>query len=234
MPQLEPRYHGYIARRYTYYNSDSYFSQLVPSRQSITTSLLGLWGTFLFLNLLIPFLSITRGKQAFQWLSKATATSNPRLYRAIVVTIILFNTIYVLSAMIFHLVHGYPTAINCYITTARERCKVLPTSTSYRYVLGATITKVIILPVALLIELAVVVYRVTMDSDSLSPKIKHCTQVIVVWQLLVFAHVTVGLISIPLLVLVFISPASVLLTSVGIFLVPLLIMFILTMVPIPK
>ena len=136
--------------------------------------------------------------------------------------------------MILHSVHGYPTAINCYIATAREHCKVPPISTSYHYVLGAMITKVIILPIALLIELAVVVYRVTMDSDSLSPRIKHCTQVIVVWQLLVFAHVTVGLISIPLLVLAFISPASVLLTSVRIFLVPLLIMFILTMVPIPK
>ena len=231
-PQLEPGYYGYIARRYTYYNSDPYFSQLVSNKYRITQSLLGLWGTFLFLNLLIPILSITRGKQAFQWLTKATAVSNPRLYRVIVFTIILFNIIYILSVVILHF-QGYPTATNCHISTSREHCTVPPTSTSYNYILGILITKVIILPVVLLTELTVLVYRVIKDSDS-PPQIKQCTQIIVIWQLLVFVHITAGLISIPFLVLAFISPATVLLSSAGIFLVLLLMIFILTVFPIPK
>ena len=229
LPQLEPRSHGYIARRYTYFNSDPYFSQLGSDKSGIAQSLLGLWVTFLFLNLLIPILSITRGKQVLKWLSKATAVSNPRLYRAIVFTIILFNIIYILSAMIFHF-QAYPTATKYYISTSRELCTVPSTSTSYNYILGILITKAIILPVALLTELAVVICRVIKDLDS-PPWIKQCTQIVVIWQLLVFVHITAGHISVPFLVLVFISPATVLLTSAGML---LLIIFNFTVFPIPK
>lgn len=231
--QLEPRYHGYIARRYTYYNSDPYFSRLVSSKIAIAKSLLGLWGTFLFLNLLIPLLSITRRKQVIQWLTKATAASNPRLYRAIVLVLFLFNIIYILSVVVLHSVNGYPTATNCHISWSRERCRVPPTSTSYKHIFAILITKAITLPIALLIELAVAVYSVIKDSY-LRPRIKQCIQIMVTWQLLIFVHITMGLISIPFLVLAFISPATVLLSTAGIVLVLLLIIFIFTFSPIPK
>ena len=233
-PQFEPTgYQGYIARMYTYYNSDPYFSQLTSSKYGITQILLGLWGTFLFLNLLIPILSMTRGKQIFEWFTKATAASNPRLCRATVFIIIFFNTVFILSASVLHFNAGYPTTTNCYISPAREHCKVPATSTSYDYILAILITKAIVLPIALLTELAVAIYRVIKDLNSL-PRIKRYMQILVVWQLLIFVQITVGLMSIPFLVLMFISPATVLLLSVGIFLVFLLLTFIVIMLPIPK
>ena len=58
-------------------------------------------------------------------------------------------------------------------------------------------------------------------------------KVIVIWQLLIFVQITVGLIRLPLLVLMFISPACVLLITGGIILLFTLLIFILMTIPFP-
>ena len=58
-------------------------------------------------------------------------------------------------------------------------------------------------------------------------------KVIVIWQLLIFVQITVGLIGLPLLVLMFISPACVLLITGGIILLFMLLIFILMTIPFP-
>ena len=146
-----------IARWYTYYNSDSYFSKLDLNKKIIIHTLTGLWATFTLLNLLIPIISITRGKQIFQKLTKITATSNPRVYRATALVMVLFNFIWSLSALVLH-ISGYPSLLNCLLITAIHPCRIPPTVTSYFYVLGMLITKAVVLPLALLTELVVAVY----------------------------------------------------------------------------
>ena len=235
----DPRYQGYLARWYTYFNSDSYISKLAVSKVHITHTLTSIWTTFTFLNLLIPILSITRGKQIFQMLSKVTATSKPRVYRATAVSVILFNIVYILSMIISH-IKGYPTVLECHPSTARHPCRIPPTATSYNYVLGILITKVVILPVAMLTELVVAAYiaRVSLPADyrltQLNKIFTLLVRVFVTWQLLVFIQITVGLITIPLLVLTFVSPAHVLLATGGIFLLFTLIVLVLATITLPN
>ena len=231
---------GYIAKSYTYYNSDSYFSKLSTDKKIITCNPLGLWITFTFLNMLIPIVSITRGKVIiFQTLNKVTKLSKSRLYKATVATVILFNIVYTVFTIGF-IIKGYPSVLECYLN--KHSCRIPRTASNYNYVLGVLITKAVVLPVALIIEFVAAIYitRETMTKDNIKGPFIHkrlkrlIVQVFSIWQLLVFAQITVGLISIPIIVLAFISPVLVLLTSAAILLIFILLIYILTNIPLPN
>ena len=156
-PNSDPKYQGYVARWYTYFNHDSSFSKLDVDKNHITNTLLSLWVTFIILNLFIPIFFITRGKQVFQRLTKVIEASNRRVYRAVVLTIILFNVIYTLSMVIVHF-QGHPNVLNClYSKLNAKPCNIPQTATSFDYIVGILITKAVILPTALLIDLIVAV-----------------------------------------------------------------------------
>ena len=149
-------------------------------------------------------------------------------------TITLFNVIYTVSTVILHF-HGHPNVLKCLQSTDSEvvPCNIPRTATSFNYVVGLLITKAVILPIALLIELVVAVY-VARGSCNGTSRFMVLVQTFVIWQLFAFIQITVGLISIPWLVLTFISPVCALISSVGIILICILIIFILTTMPIPK
>ena len=235
-PNSDPRYQGYVARWYTYFNHDSYFSKLDIDKNHITNTLLSLWVTFIFLNLFIPTFLITRGKLIFQRLAKIIEASNQRVYRAVVLTIILFNVTYTVSMIIIH-VQGHPNvSLKC--LHDNKSCSVPPTATSFDYIVGTLIAKVIILPTALLIELVVAlnIARGSFSKINCTRTIQfaYCIQVLVIWQLFAFVQITIGLISIPWLVLMLISPVYALSTSGGIVLICIVISFIIIAIPIPK
>ena len=152
-PNSDPQYQGYVARWYTYYNHDPYFSKFTVKKAHITGILFELSVTFTFLNLFIPIFFITKGKQIVQRLIKITEESNQRVYRAMVFTVVLFNVIYIVSTVTLH-IQGYPKVLNC----LRSTCVIPQTATSFNYVVGLFITKAVILPNALLIELMVALY----------------------------------------------------------------------------
>lgn len=226
----EPKYQGYVSLLYTYYHYDSYFSKLVTGigRSHITNILTGLWITFGILNLSLPIFSITRRKQLLQWLKTTSAATNVRLFRAIILCITLFNTMYIPAMLIIH-IKGYPEVLQCYLSTANRPSTIPPTTTAYNYVIGILITKLAILPFALLTELSVAVY--TAKQLSTGKRCTFFTWAFVIWQLLLFVQISVGLITIPLLLLIFISPVHTILLTCAITLIFILITFILSTIP---
>ena len=234
LSEREPKYQGYISLRYTYYHYDSYFSKLVTGigRSHITNILIGLWTTFGILNISLPIFSITRRKQILQWLKTINATTNVRLFRAIIFCIIIFNTMYIPIMLTIH-IKGYPEVLECYLSTATAACRIPPMSTAYNYVFGILITKLAILPFALLTELAVAIY---VAKQLLTGKrcIIFFTWAFIIWQLLLFVQITVGMISVPWLLLTFISPVHILLSTGGIILIFIMITFILSTIPLPN
>ena len=212
------------------FSCDSYFSKLVYRKNHITFILIWLWTSFTFLNLLLPILSISRGKQIFQMLVKVTATPNQRVYIAVNLTVILLNIMYTMSMVFMH-TKGYPIIIIC-LPLRTATCTIPRTATSYNYVLGILITKAVVLPVALLTELVAAIFIITSTQSillktTLKRRSSLFIKVIVIWKLLVFVQITVGLISIPLIVLTFISPVRVLLSSIGIILIFALIIWVI-------
>lgn len=83
-------------------------------------------------------------------------------------------------------------------------------------ILGMLITKVIILPAAILTELiTAIVYAMKMRSLRSTSCCTTIGKVLALWQLFVFVQLTLGLITIPLLIMILISPAqSILLAGV--------------------
>ena len=234
-PNSDPRYHGYVARWYTYFNHDSYFSKLAVDNIHVANTLLSLWVTFTFLNLFIPIFFITRGKQIFQRLTRIFEASNQRVYRAVVLTIILFNVMYTLLMVILHF-QGHPNVLSC-LHLKLDTCNIPQTATSFDYVAGILITKAVTLSIALLIELLAAMYIAKGSfkiTCSRALQFTYIMQVFMIWQLFVFVQITVGLISIPWLMLMLISPVYTLLVSGGIVLVGILISFILINIPIPR
>lgn len=235
-PNSDPRYQGYVARLYTYFNHDSYFSKLDVDKNHITNTLLSLWLTFMFLNLFIPTFLITRGKQIFQRLTKIVEASNQCVYRAVVLTIILFNVVYT-ALMVITYLQGHPN-VNLKCLHDNKSCSIPRTTISFDYIVGTLIAKAIILPIALLIELvlALNIARGSFSEFNCTRTIQFacCIQVFVIWQLFAFIQITIGLISIPWLVLMLISPVSTLSTSGGLVLICIVISFMIIAIPIPK
>ena len=166
---------------------------------------------------------------------KVLMASNQRLNIAAILTIILFNIVYILATIISH-ANGYPNVLRCFLSVHKHPCRIPPTATSYNYVLGIVITKTVILPIVLLTELVVGLAiafngkRPAMTNKLLVSLLKAFA----IWQVLVFIQITVVLVSIPLIVLMFISPASVLLSAGGVILCYTMIAFILTTIPLPN
>ena len=230
---MDTRFRGYIAMWYTYYNSDSYFSKLALNKYSITRNLVGLWMTFTLLNVLIPISSMTRGRQVARKIDNLTTRLNKRLYGAVMLVVILFNTLYVISTILMT-IRGQPSILQCYFSMLRYKCRTLSTSTSHNYIIAILITKALIVPAAFLVEFTVAFYTANTLKEPVQKRSALLKKVFITWQLLVFVQITVGLMSIPLLVLAFISPAQVLLECGGLLLLPTMVIFVISFIPLPN
>ena len=226
----DEKYLGYISRLYTYYAADPYFDKLVVKKDNVVQTQLCLWIIFCCFNVLVPILCITRGKKISEKLYKHSPTS--RVLRAVIITTFLFNAVYFSAAVLLHSI-GYPTVLDCYFSTANYPCRIPRSASFYDNVLGVLITKAVILPVALIVELAAAV-GITKGLSTTKTKPALFMHVIVVWQLFVFLHITVGLVSIPIVILTLISPASsLMMAGIGLLTFTILICF-LAIVPCPS
>ena len=238
LSSLDSQSQGYIARWHIYYNYDSYFSKLNPDTH-YTAIFEGLWAMFAILNVLIPVLFVTRGKKVFTRMTEVTVTSNKRLCRATMLVIIVFNSLYTVGTITAH-VKGYPQLLNCFLSTTTHPCVVSPSSTSYYYIIGILITKLVILPVALAIELAVAVYttsalmKINCKKASTSKRVTFVMQTFATYHLLIFVQITLGLVSIPMIVYTFISPVHTLLQNGCFLLITLMITYVLATFPLPS
>ena len=199
----------------------------------MTQTLLSIWMTFIFLNLLIPILSITRGRKIVQTVREITTS---RAYNATVIVIAIFNSAYLMSMLIVH-AKGLPTILNCYMSP--QACNIPRTLTSYTYILGIFITKAVILSVAIVIELAAAfsIAKSTNTADGRPTKccvIKFVAKTLVIWHLFVFIQITVGLLSIPFIIFLFVSPTRVVLLGGLILLLCITVAYIIVTVPLPR
>jgi hypothetical protein len=132
---------------------------------------------------------------------------------------------------------GHPS-VNLKCLYDIKSCSILRRATSFDYIIGILIAKAIILPTALLIEfmMAVKIARGSFSELNCTRTIQfaYCVKVFVIWQLFAFIQITIGLISIPWLVLMLISPVYTLSISGGIVLIFIVTSFILITIPIPK
>ena len=140
---------------------------------------------------------------------------------------------YTVATLVIHK-KGYPDVLQCYLEPS---CTIPQTTTSYKYIIGILITKAVLLPLSVIIELIVAVYIVDGYKCKKMPARVRCVlfmRAFVVWQLLVFVQITLGLVSIPLFVLFFISPTQLLLISVAALLMFIMTTFVLTIIPYPN
>ena len=101
-----------------------------------------------------------KGKEDIPSAIKVIMTSNARAYRATVIVIILWNILYAIMMMKFH-ISGYPNVLNCYLNSGYHSCLIPSTVTSYKYVIGILISKSVVLPVALVTEFVVAIQITT-------------------------------------------------------------------------
>ena len=145
----------------------------------------------------------------------------------------LYNAMYLLVAVVIHR-GGLPNVLECYFNIARHPCRIPRSASFYSHVLGILITKGVILPTAFMVELAVAFFATKgASSRAVKTKIIFLARVIATWQLFIFIQITVGLMSIPLVVLMFISPATTLMLTGGGILIGAFLIYLSTIVPCP-
>ena len=235
-PNSDPRYQGYIAKSYTYFYHDPYFSNLLHHNYYIIAITVSILITFICLNLSIPILSITRGKTVYERLTKMGVISNSRMHKATLLVIIIVNIMYFILTLTTN-IKRYPTILRCYPRTESHSCGIPQTTTTYDLIIGTVITKVVILPVALMIEVVVAIHiakgSLAKNRRQRVARFTLVKQTFIIWQLLVFIQMTGGLVIIPLLLLTLVSPAHTLLFVGVILLSFMMLIFILTTIPLP-
>ena len=214
-------YQGYIAKSYTYFSTDSYSNKLSGNRWKILLTERLLWTTFVAINFLIPILFISKGNMLANWDIKCHLP-----YRAAATMITTFNFLYTLMTLCTFFeptTHGYPSILDCFIAANRHRCIIPKQAIFYDVSIGILVTKVMILPIAVLVELIIAIYitkrvsRLELFQCTSAQRTKiACSlflRIFLLWQLLVFIQIMVGSASIPFLILLLVSPAqSILLT----------------------
>ena len=220
----DSNYQGYIAKSYTYFSTDSYSNNLSRNRWKIQLTERLLWATFIVINLFIPILFISKGKQL------ATCDVKHNFpYRAAATIITTFNFLYslvTLCTLFSPTTPGYPSVLDCFIAEKSHRCIIPKGAIFYDASIGILVTKVTVLPIAVLVELIVAIYYVTKRRVSSTcrsellgvQKIKSVgcfiMRVFTLWQILIFVQIMVGSVSIPFLILLLVSPAQSILLSV--------------------
>ena len=218
----DSNYQGYIAKSYNYFSTDSYSNKLSRNKWKILLTERLLWATFIAINLLIPILFISKGKQL------ATCSVNHHLpYKAVATIITTFNFFYTLVTLctVFSpTIQGYPSALDCFIAANRHRCTIPKAAIFYDVSIGILVTKITLLPIAVLVELTIAIYvtkripRPELLSHSNVQKTKTACcffmKVFTLWQALIFVQIMVGSVSIPFLILLLVSPVQSVLLSV--------------------
>ena len=187
----------------------------------------------MLLNLLIPVAFIKRGGQLHQFL---VTSRNKNTLRLILLAMSIVNTIYFILMIDSHVKNQLQPHIfisNCY---TRNYSDTNSEAIFCHCILGMLITKVIILPAVILIEFitAIIIYATRMNIPHSGCSCATLGQVLALWQLFIFVQIILGLISIPLLIMILISPAQSMLIAGAMCIPILLLAFILMSIPCTK
>lgn len=236
-------YQGYIAKSYTYFSTDSYSNKLSLNKWKILLTERHLWITFIAINLLIPIVFISKGKQLV-----TRDIKNHFTYRAAATILTTFNFLYTLvtlSTLCSPTTPGYPSVLDCFIGANRHSCIIPKGAIFYDVSIGILVTKVTILPIAVLVELIVAIYitkRISTCRSDLLPyynvqktKTACCffMRVFTLWQVVISIQIIVGSASIPFLILLLVSPAQSILLTVELIVLIISISGCLLGIPLP-
>ena len=187
--------------------------------------------SFVFLNILIPVAFIKRGGRIYQFI---VMSRNKNILQLVFFAMSIVSAVYFIVMIASHVKHHLKSHFiwKCY--TRNYSDTALP-ATFCHGILGMLITKVIILPAVLLTELIIAIHA---TGALKAPHSKHiCTtlgKVLALWQLFIFVQVTLGLINIPLLIIILISPAQSILIAGALCTPFLLIAYVLVLTPCTK
>ena len=213
--QWDSKYQGYIAKWHTYLEADPQFPELVQHDQKVLLDYTkwGLFATFTLLNILIPVIFIRRQEH----LSRAIAlTKNKNILKRLCLVTSMINGGYLLGMVLVHAKKHIPWE-----------------STIIQDILALMVAKAIILPTAILIELATAIHT-TRKKARYARACSSIWHMLILWQLFVSIQIFLGLVSIPLLIMLLTSPAKCILT-LGIVFVPfLLLAFVTVAIPCGK
>ena len=195
---------------------------------------LELWINFALLNTLIPVVFIKRGGQ----ISQAIALSrNKNILQRIFLATSMFNAVYFIGMMVSHVKHHTFLITKCNSRYDKDTETVTPLLITFCHdTVGMLITKAIVLSAALLIELITAIHHTMRMKTAHSTRsyIALIGHTLALWQLFVFVQTTLGLISMPLLIMILISPAQSILVA-GVLCIPfLLVTFIMVVIPCTK
>ena len=149
-------------------------------------------------------------------------SSSVPIYWAVMIAMMLFNGAYMLCAILLHAWYQYPQQL-------LRNCTILPyphchSSSIYRHELFALVAKVTVVCITFTTELILAIRIVQNTKETGLPlplclaqlmkfcRLKYCLQTVLLWQVLLFAQLLLGLFPIPFLALCIISP----LTSISI------------------
>ena len=172
---------------------------------------------------------------------------NSHIYRATTITISIFNFLYTIGTLHLFLVHPNtafsrrPNILDCYIATNRHTCNIPRNAIFYNVSRNILLTKATAFPTALLAELITAVYIVkkgiSIQQLPHTKAKKVCSFILqgfILWQMFTFVQIMVGLVSIPFLILLLISPAQTILLAGAATIIAILITGFIVSIPLPK
>ena len=203
---------GYIATWYSYYSAESYYGTLNPGIRKVLLTI------FILLNLFILHTTITHG---VEWYCRFYDILNERsqqtssIYTAVGITTTVHNILYLTATVVLPLSANDPVPpIRRAECTAISNLCCSPSydSALYKDELMAFITKMVVILTAIITELLVAIIKAPVKITLLpaswcrSSKCFRPVQVILLWNTFVFVQIWLGLISLPVSVLLLITP----------------------------
>ena len=200
---------GYIATWYSYYSAESYYGALNPGIRKVLLTI------FILLNLFILHTTITYGVEwycRFYDILKERSQQTSSIFIAVGITMAIHNFLYLTATLVLYANNSVPP-IHLAECTAISNLHCSPSydSALYKDELTAFITKMVVILTAIIIELLVAIkapIKITLLPARWchSSKCFRPVQVILLWNTFVFIQIWLGLISLPVSILLLITP----------------------------
>ena len=202
---------GYIATWYSYYSAESYYGDLNPDIRKVLLTI------FILLNLFILHTTITYGVEwycRFYDILKERSQQTSSIFIAVGITMAIHNFLYLTATVVLPIYANDPVPpIHLAECTAISNLHCSPSydSALYRDELTAFITKMVVIFTAIIIALLVAIkapIKITLLPARWchSSKCFRPVQVILLWNTFVFIQIWLGLISLPVSILLLITP----------------------------
>ena len=202
---------GYIATWYSYYSAESYYESPNPGTRKVLLII------FILLNLFILHTTITHGVKwycRFYNILNERSQQSSSIYIAMGITMTIHNFLYLTATVVLPIYPNDPVPpIRLAECTAISNLRCSPSydSALYKDELVAFVAKMAVILTAIITELLVAIkarIKITLLPASWcrSSKCFRPFQVILLWNTFVFVQIWLGLISLPVSILLLITP----------------------------